>query len=141
MIKTPVASLHTEGRTFGTDWSIAHVAALLRSNAARGAWSSNGAAGGYAAKINGSYLRTVSARHLPTNVSVIFMRLQVENAWYASLCFAGPDDYLSWNQETADQWLWALFGQDRPLVSEAEPGNASVRQFTLAPAAPISANG
>ena len=75
MSKTPVAAPHTEGRVFGTDWSIANVAKLLRSNAARGVWRSAGTAGGYTAKINQNYVRTVSARHLPTSVTLIFMQL------------------------------------------------------------------
>jgi hypothetical protein len=138
MSRTPVASPHTEGRIFGTDWSIANVATLLRSNAARGMWCSAGTAGGYQAKINQNYLRTVSARHLPTSVTLIFMQLEDENCWYASLCFAGADDYLPWNGDTAEQWLWELFGQGRPRVLGdsvtmcRESGNQSVRQFTLA---------
>lgn len=91
------------------------------------------------AAVNQYYLRTVSARHLPTGVSLIFMRL--ENCWYASLCFAGADGYLPWNADVAEQWLSALFGQDRPRVREeaiaasGEVRNPSVRQFTL-PMAP-----
>jgi hypothetical protein len=99
---------------------------------------SAGTAGGYKAKINQNYVRTVSARHLPTSVTLIFMQLEDENCWYASLCFAGADDYLPWNEDTAEQWLWELFGQDRPRVLGdsatmcRESGNQSVRQFTLA---------
>ena len=138
MSKTPVATPHTEGRIFGTDWSIANVATLLRSNAARGVWRSASAAGGYTAKINQNYVRTASARHLPTSVTLIFMQLEDENCWYASLCFAGADDYLPWNADTAEEWLWGLFGQDRPRVLGnsatmcGEPANLSARQFTLA---------
>ena len=138
MLKTPVAAPHTEGRIFGTDWSIANVATLLRSNAARGVWRSTGTAGGYTAKINQNYVRTVSARHLPTSVTLIFMRLEDENCWYASLCFAGANDYLPWNGDTAEEWLWELFGEDRPRVlgdSAVMCGgseNQSVRQFSLA---------
>ena len=36
MIKIPIAGPHTEGRTLGTDWSIASVARLLRWNAGHG---------------------------------------------------------------------------------------------------------
>ena len=137
MGKTPIAAPHTEGRIFGTDWSIAHVATLLRSNAARGLWRSTGAEGGMAAKLNQNYIRTVSAQHLPTDVTLIFMRLEAENCRYASLCFANSDGYLPWNAETAELWLWALFGHDRPRVHGdssaacADAGNPSVRQFTL----------
>src|SRR5258708_2326482 len=42
----PIAAPHTEGRIFGTDWSIANVAKLLRSNAGRGMWRQTGATGG-----------------------------------------------------------------------------------------------
>lgn len=129
MRKPPIATPHTEGRTFGTDWSIANVAKLLRSNAARGIWRHTATTGGHMAKVNQNYIRTVSARHLPTNVSLIFMQLADENCWYASLCFAQADDYLPWDPDAAEPWLWALFGEDRPRVVE----NAvhSARQFTL----------
>src|ERR1017187_5934575 len=69
MSKMPIAAPQTEGRIFGTDWSIANVATLLRSNAARGVWRHNGTTGGYTAKLNQNYIRTVSARHLPTSVT------------------------------------------------------------------------
>jgi hypothetical protein len=137
-MRTPIARPHTEGRIFGTDWSIANVAKLLRSNAGRGMWRQTGTTGGSMAKVNENYIRTVSARHLPTDVSLIFMRLENENCWYASLCFAGADDYLPWNGEAAERWLWALFGQDRPRVVEdsatvsGETRSQSVRQFMLA---------
>jgi hypothetical protein len=137
-MRMPTAAPHTEGRIFGTDWSIANVAKLLRSNAGRGMWRRTGETGGTMAKVNQYYIRTVSARHLPTDVSLIFMRLEDENCWYASLCFAAADNYLPWNGEAAEKWLWALFGQDRPRVLEdsatvsGETPNQSVRQFTLA---------
>ncbi len=125
----------TEGRIFGSDWSIANVAKLLRSNASRGVWRSTSTTGGSIAVVNQYYLRTVSARHLPTKVSLIFMRLENEDL-YASLCFA-DEDFLPWNEDAAEQWLSALFGQDRPRVredtdapSEGIP-NRGVRQFTL----------
>src|SRR5690348_12850130 len=135
MTKTPIAAPHTEGRTFGTDWSIVNVATLLRANAARGTWHPTGATGGTLAKVNQNYIRTVSARHLPTSVSLIFMRLKDENCWYASLCFADDDDYLPWKEDVAERWLCALFGEDRPRLIEnagtaLEDGfESSVRQF------------
>jgi hypothetical protein len=138
MGKTPIAAPRTEGRIFGADWSIANVATLLRSNAARGAWRCAGTTGGLTARLNQNYLRTVSAQHLPTSVTLIFMHVEAENCRYASLCFACGDDYLPWNGNTAEQWLWALFGQDRwqvignPATGPEESGNSSVRQFTLA---------
>jgi hypothetical protein len=131
MSKTPIAGPHTEGRTLGTDWSIAHVAKLLRSNAGRGAWDSSCATGGSVEAVNQYYIRKVSAKHLPTGVSLIFMRLAKENCWYASLCFASADGYLPWNAETAERWLGALFGEDRSRVRAEESENPSVRQFTL----------
>jgi hypothetical protein len=132
MTRTPVATPRTEGRTFDTDWSIANVAKLLRSNANRGAWRQSARTGGSTESVNQSYLRTVSARHLPSGVSLIFMRLEQENCWYASLCFAGTGDgYLPWNQETAEVWLCALFGEDRPQVKSLGDTTGDARQFIL----------
>src|SRR5579863_1606118 len=137
MAKTPVAAPHTEGRTFGTDWSIVHVATLLRSNAGRGAWHSTGATGGTLAKVNQNYIRTVSAKHIPTSVSLIFMRLEEEGCWYASLCFASADGFLPWNEGVAERWLCALFGEDRSRLIEDASGASEdvpepmVRQFKL----------
>ena len=129
----PVATGQTAGRTFGTDWSIANVATLIRSHAARGMWRRDSSSGGYTPKINESYLRAVSARHLPTSVSLIF--LQMEDCWYASLCFCADGRLLPWNEAIAEQWLSALFGRDRALVQStsegADPGYASARQFTM----------
>jgi hypothetical protein len=132
MSKVPIAAPQTAGRIFGTDWSVANVARLLRSNAGRGMWRPTGTAGGHMLKVNQQYVRTASAQHLPTSVSLIFMRLERENCWYASLCFADADGYLPWNGDAAEQWLWALFGQDRPrVVEDPEISHESVRQFTL----------
>jgi hypothetical protein len=136
MARTPIARPDSDGRVFGTDWTIANVATLLRANAARGMWRSSQATGGYTARLNQNYLRTASARHLPTNVTLLFMRLEAENCWYASLCFADGGVYLPWNGEIAEQWLCAIFGADRPRVSgeKITPGEdaaASVRQFRL----------
>jgi hypothetical protein len=132
MSGTPIAAPHTEGRIFGADWSIANVATLLRSNASRGAWRRAGTAGGLTAKLNQNYIRTVSAQHLPTAVTLIFMRLEAENCRYASLCFASADGYLPWNADIAERWLCALFGEERPLVLGDSTAEKSVRQFTLA---------
>jgi hypothetical protein len=128
MSKLPRAGPETEGRTFGMDWSIANVATLLRANAGRGIWRSTGATGGQMAKVNQNYLRTVSARHLPTGVSVIFMRLEGEGGWYASLCCA--------DEELVERWLWALFDEDRPRVVEEEAADQS-RQFILNRTGPV----
>jgi hypothetical protein len=132
MSKTPVAAPRTVGRVFDTDWSVANVAKLLRSNAGRGVWRHEATTGDSTGSVNQYYLRTVSARHLPSGVSLIFMRLEQENCWYASLCFAGADGVLPWNPEAAELWLWALFGEDRPRVREAADATRNVRQFTLA---------
>ena len=132
MSKPPTAAPHTEGRTFDTDWSIANVAKLLRANASRGVWREETGTGGSRGYVNQYYLRTVSALHLPSSVSLIFMRLEKENSWYASLCFAKDDGLLPWNPETAELWLWALFGEDRPRVRETPEGGPGARQFTLA---------
>ena len=132
MSKLPVAGPHTEGRTLGTDWTVANVAKLLRSNAGTGAWDSSVETGGSRAAANQYYLRKASAKHLPTRVSLIFLRLKKENCWYASLCFTEMEDYLPWNGEAAEEWLWALFGEDRPLVVMDPPDDESVRQFRLA---------
>jgi hypothetical protein len=131
MSRTPIAAPRTDGRIFGTDWSVANVARLLRANAGRGVWRHPAAAGGSATSVNQYYLRTVSAQHLPSGVSLIFMRLERENCWYASLCFAGNEGCLPWDPETAELWLWALFGDDRPRVREAADAKGNVRQFTL----------
>jgi hypothetical protein len=130
MIRIPIAGPHTQGRTLGTDWSIANVAKLLRSNAGYGAWDDSPAGSGQSA-VNQYHVRKGSAKHLPTNVSLIFMRLAKQRCWYASLCFAGADGYLAWNDQAAEQWLWALFGEDRPRVTVENAENPNVRQFRL----------
>src|SRR3954452_22311692 len=112
----PIAGPHTEGRTLGTDWTVENVARLLRSNAGRGAWDSSCGGQGGTSTINRYYLRHCSAKHLPTQVALVFMRLARQNCWYASLCFASADGYLPWNEDAAEQWLAALFGEDRPRV-------------------------
>ena len=132
MSQPPTAGPRTEGRTFDTDWSIANVARLMRANASRGVWREETGKGGSRGYVNQYYLRTVSALHLPSSVSVIFMRLEKENCWYASLCFSSDGGLLPWNPETAELWLWALFGEDRPRVREMPGGGPGPRQFTLA---------
>ena len=131
MTRTPTAAPLTEGRVFDSDWSIANVARLLRANAGRGVWRSDPANSASTRSVNQYYLRTVSARHLPTGASLIFMRLAPENCWYASLCFADADGILPWNPETAELWLTALFGEDRPRILQAADSNGDSRQFTL----------
>jgi hypothetical protein len=131
MSPPPAAAPRTQGRIFGTDWSIANVARLLRANAGRGVWRTAATASGSSGSVNQYYLRTVSAHHLPSGVSVIFMRLESQNCWYLSLCFAAADEVQPWNSETAELWLWALFGEDRPRIREAPALDPNVRQFTL----------
>ena len=133
MSKVPVAGPRTEGRILGLDWTIANVASLLRSHAGMGAWRSSDRIGGSQAAVNQGYMRKVSAKHLPTGVSVIFMRLAQPECWYASLCFSGDDNYLPWNDATSELWLCALFGEDRARVIVEDPQHPSVRQFTLKP--------
>ena len=131
----PIAGPHTEGRTLGMDWSIANVVKLLRANAEQGEWYGRDATRGGRAVLNQYYVRKASVRHLPTNVSLIFMRLAEESCWYASLCFAGDDGYLPWDAEAAEQWLSALFGDNRARVRVEDAENPSVRQFFLSDAA------
>ena len=133
MSNLPIAVPQTEGRIFGTDWSIANVAKLLRSNAGRGIWRQTVASGSSMARINQNYLRTASARHLPTSVSLIFLQLENPNAWYASLCFTDGDRPLPWNAEAAELWLNTLFGEDRHRAVEVTgESEGPSRQFTLA---------
>ena len=132
MSQPPVAAPRTQGRIFGTDWSIANVARLLRANAGRGVWRTAATSSGSTGSVNQYYLRTASAHHLPSEVSVIFMRLEQENCWYLSLCIGSADEVQPGNPETAELWLRALFGEDRPRVREAPGLNPDVRQFTLA---------
>jgi hypothetical protein len=132
MTQPPAAAPRTQGRIFGTDWSIANVARLLRANAGRGVWRTAATASGSTGSVNQYYLRTVSAHHLPSAVSLIFMRLEAQNCWYLSLCFAAADEVQPWNPETAELWLCALFGEDRPRVREAPGLNPNVHHFTLA---------
>src|ERR1019366_10128622 len=60
MSRTPTAAPRTAGRIFGTDWSIANVARLLRSNAGRGVWRQAATTGGSSGSVNQYYLRTGS---------------------------------------------------------------------------------
>jgi hypothetical protein len=126
MSPTPIATPVTPGRIFDTDWSIANVAKLLRANAGRGVWNEENAAGS-TRTINQHYLRTASARHQPSGVSLLFIRLRKQNCWYASLCF----DNGQWNAEVAELWLKCLFGEDRHLITETK-AVGSARQFILA---------
>ena len=121
---------HTLGRIFGTDWTIANVAKLLRFNASQGVLRAGPLTGGLR-QINEDYLRRTSARHLASGVVVAFRREEGDH-WRAELCFAGLDGYLPWNEAVAEAWLDALFLQDRARVRESETASPTVRTFTLA---------
>jgi hypothetical protein len=125
----PLEPQHTLGRIFGSDWTIANVAKLLRFNAGHGILRAGPLTGGMR-EINQDYLRRTSARHLPSGVAVTFRR--DERAWHLELCFAGLEHYLSWNEAVAEEWLNALFLQDRPRVRESAAGSENVRRFQLA---------
>ena len=130
---TPLAPRHTIGRIYGTDWTIANVAKLLRFNAAQGSLRAGALTGG-ARDVNQHYQRTTSARHLPSNVAVSLQRDAAGN-YYAEICFAGLDHYLPWSDEIAEEWLSALFLEHRPRVQAIDPPapeTGSVRRFTLA---------
>jgi len=123
---------HTVGRIFGSDWTVANVAKLLRFNAGQGVMR-EGLLTGAERESNEDYLRRTAARNLPSGVTVTFRRDQAGNQ-HAGLCFAGVDHYLPWSDAWAEVWLTALFQQDRPMVREdaANSGdNPSFRQFTL----------
>jgi hypothetical protein len=120
------------GRIFGSDWTIANVAKLLRFNAGQDFLRAGPLVGGLR-EIAENYLRRTSARHLPSNVTVTFRRDQA-GGWYAGICFATADRYLPWNDAVAEEWLAALFLQDRPRVREVTESSAepsTVRQFKL----------
>jgi hypothetical protein len=142
MMESPNAGPPAVGRIYGNDWSIANVAKLLRFNAARGMLHDAGPVTGGLRAVNQEYIRTVSARHLPTRVSVTFTRDQSGNCWHAALCFAGmgqttTDAYLPWDDAIAEDWLAALFGPDRPRVREDTNISPGVRHFKLDAAEPF----
>lgn len=111
----PLAPQHMLGRIFGSDWTIANVAKLLRAKASEGNLRV-GPMTGALWETNQNYLRTTSARHLPSGVTVTFRR--DETRYHAELCFANLDHYLPWRDALAEEWLTALFLQDRPRVRE-----------------------
>jgi hypothetical protein len=120
------------GRIFGSDWTIANVAKLLRFNAAQDFVRAGPLTGGLR-EIGENYLRRTSAQHLPSGVTVTFRR-DITRNWHAELCFAGSGHYLPWNDALAEEWLTALFLQDRPRVRDVTEGTAHpspVRHFKL----------
>jgi hypothetical protein len=122
----------TLGRIFGSDWTIANVAKLLRFNAGQDFVRTGPLTGGLR-EIGENYLRRTSARHIPSAVTVTFRR-DITGNWHAELFFAGLDHYLPWNDALAEEWLAALFLQDRPgvrEVTEGDPQPKTVRHFEL----------
>jgi hypothetical protein len=122
----------TPGRIFGTDWTIANVAKLLRFNAGQDFVRAGPLTGGLR-EIHENYLRKTSARHLPSGVTVT-LRRDITRNWHAEICFAGLDRYLPWNDALAEEWLAALFLHDRPRVqevTEVSPQSNRVRHFKL----------
>jgi hypothetical protein len=122
----------TLGRIFGSDWTIANVAKLLRFNAGQDFVRAGPLLGGLR-EISENYLRRTSAQHLPSGVTVTFRR-DITGNWHAEICFAGLDHYLPWNDALAEEWLAALFLQDRPRVrevTEGAPHPNTVRHFKL----------
>ena len=129
----PLAPRHTVGRIFGADWTIANVAKLLRFNASQGVLRAGPLTSGLR-EINENYFRRTSARHLPSGVTVTFRRGDA-NHWQAGLCFADLERYLPWDDAVAEEWLTALFLQDRPRVvvsNEADSQFDPTRHFKLA---------
>jgi len=132
-MKTPLDPQPTLGRIFGSDWKIANVAKLLRFNAGQDFVRTGPLIGGLR-EISENYLRRTSARHLPSGVTVT-LRRDIAGDWHAELCFAGLDHYLPWNDALAEEWLAALFLQDRARVldvTECAPQPNTVRHFKLA---------
>ncbi|MGA2738034.1 MAG: hypothetical protein ABSG65_11350 [Bryobacteraceae bacterium] len=131
-MNAPLGPQPTLGRIFGSDWTIANVAKLLRFNAGQDFVRTGPLLGGLR-EIGENYLRRTSARHLPSGVTVTLRRDTIGN-WHAELCFAELDHYLPWNDALAEEWLAALFLQDRPRVRDVTEGAAqskSVRHFKL----------
>jgi hypothetical protein len=131
-MNAPLDPQPTLGRIFGSDWTIANVAKLLRFNAGQDFVRAGPLTGGLR-EISENYLRRTSARHLPSGVTVTFRR-NITGDWDAELCFAGFDHYLPWNDVLAEEWLAALFLQDRPRVRDVTEGGRqpNIRRFKLA---------
>jgi|SRR5450755_5058316 hypothetical protein len=126
----PLCPQPTLGRIFGSDWTIANVAKLLRFNAGQD-FVRAGPLTGSLREINDNYLRKTSARHLPSGATVTF-RCDIAGNGHAEICFAGLDHYLPWNDALAEEWLAALYLHDRPRVHAVTEGTlqlGSVRHF------------
>jgi hypothetical protein len=94
-MNAPLDPQPTLARIFGSDWTIANVARLLRFNAGQ-VFVRTGPITGGLREINENYLRRTSARHIPSDVTVTFRR-DITGNWHAGLSFAGLDRYLPWN--------------------------------------------
>jgi hypothetical protein len=128
----PLGPQPTPGRTFGSDWTIANIAKLLRFNAGQDFLRAGPLVGGMR-EINENYLRRTAARHLPSGVTVTFRR-DIAGNRHAEICFAGVHQFLPWNDALAEEWLAALFLQDRPRVRDVTEGASqpnTVRHFKL----------
>jgi hypothetical protein len=128
----PLSPQPALGRVFGSDWTIANVAKLLRFNAGQDFVRAGPLTGGLR-EIGDNYQRKTSARHLPSGATVTFRR-DVTGNWHAELFFAGLENYLPWNEALAEEWLAALFLQDRPRVrdiTEGSPQPNPVRHFKV----------
>jgi hypothetical protein len=122
----------TPGRIFGSDWTIANIAKLLRFNAGQDFIRAGPLIGGLR-EISENYLRRTSARHLPSGLTVTFRRDAAGN-WHAELSLAGSEHYPRWNDALVEEWLAALFLQDRPRVREITEDTSqpnTVRHFKL----------
>jgi hypothetical protein len=125
----PLDPKPTVGRIFGNDWTIANIAKLLRFNAGQDYLRAGPLIGGLR-EINENYLRRTSARHVPSGLTVSFRR-DITGNRHAEICF----DDLPWNDALVEEWLAALFLQDRPRVREVTEGASqpnTVRHFKLA---------
>ena len=121
------------GRVYGHEWSLENVARRLRFEAGRGFLR------GVDFKEDAEYRKKCSARHVPSRCSVIFTRDNVPGSplgCHASICFIGESAYEPWNDEIAERWLAALFGEDRPRAKPYDAVTAigrpkGVRHFLL----------
>lgn len=86
------------------------------------------------------YRRKCSARHIPSGCSVILTRDNVPmnpKDYHVSMCFVNKTGYEHWNDEIAEQWLVALFGEDRARLGTKVPEWKGMG-FSPAAMAPIS---
>ena len=130
MMGVPLDPHPAPARIFGSDWTIANVAKLLRFNAGQDFVRKGPLSGGPRA-ISETYLRKTSALHLPSGVAVTFRR-DIAGNRHAEIGFTGLDHCLPWNDAIAEEWLAALFLQDRPRVREVTEGvPQAVRHFMV----------